>query len=182
VFLSDGRQASYLVAICERNGNKAVPAVFRSPARQAARAVVPGISPPAAGQSLPQPSREYFPRIAGAAPMPDSGSCDAISFAGTPITLSLPMAAGRERRHCGDLSIGLRQVNLSPLWIEAVLTFHRVLPMRAVLVAGAAAALGLLALANLSATAPPFARLDKALSVRAPIAAPVLRDPLAFAR
>jgi hypothetical protein len=92
------------------------------------------------------------------------------------------MAAGRERRHCGDLSIGLSQVNLSPLWIEAVLTFHRVLPMRAVLVAGAAAALGLLALANLSATAPPIARLDKALSVRAPIAAPVLRDPLALAR
>jgi hypothetical protein len=92
------------------------------------------------------------------------------------------MAAGGERCHCGDLSIGLKRVSLIALWIEAVLTFHRVLPMRAALVASAAAALGLLALANLSATAPPIARLDKARSVRAPIAAPVLRDPLALAR
>jgi hypothetical protein len=54
--------------------------------------------------------------------------------------------------------------------------------MRAALVAGVAAALELLALANLSTSAPPIARADKALSVRAPLPAPVLRDPLALAR
>jgi hypothetical protein len=59
---------------------------------------------------------------------------------------------------------------------------HRVLTLRASLVAGAGAALALLAMANLSTSAPPIARVDKALSVRAPIAAPILRDPLALAR
>jgi hypothetical protein len=62
-----------------------------------------------------------------------------------------------------------------------VLTHHPVLPMRAVLVAATAAALALLALANLSTSAPPVASADKALSVRAPLAASVGRDPLAFA-
>ena len=63
-----------------------------------------------------------------------------------------------------------------------MLTFHRVLPMRAALVAAAGAALGLLALANLSTSAPPIARVDKALPVRAPIAASVLHDRVALAR
>jgi hypothetical protein len=54
--------------------------------------------------------------------------------------------------------------------------------MRAALVAGVGAALGLLALANLSTSTPPIARADKALSAHAPIAASVLRDPVALAR
>jgi hypothetical protein len=54
--------------------------------------------------------------------------------------------------------------------------------MRAALVAGVGAALGLLALANLSTSTPPIARADKALSVPAPIAASGLRDPVALAR
>ena len=45
----------------------------------------------------------------------------------------------------------------------------------------AAAALGLLALANLSIPAPPIVSADKALSRRAPVATPVVRDPLAVA-
>jgi hypothetical protein len=57
-----------------------------------------------------------------------------------------------------------------------MLTFHPVLPMRAVLVAAAAAGLGLLALANMSISEPPSARADKALSVRAPVVARVVRD------
>ena len=48
--------------------------------------------------------------------------------------------------------------------------------------AGAAAALALLALANLSASAPPVAGVDQAPSMRAPTAATVLHDRLAFAR
>jgi hypothetical protein len=68
------------------------------------------------------------------------------------------------------------------LWIKAVFAFYRVLPMRAALVAGVGAALGLLALVKLSTSAPPIARVDKALSVRAPIAATVPRNPLALAR
>ena len=63
-----------------------------------------------------------------------------------------------------------------------MLTPHPVLPLRAALVAGAAAALALLAMANLSISAPPIARTDKAPSVHAPIAGSVLRDPLALAR
>ena len=71
-----------------------------------------------------------------------------------PTTLSLLTVLGCEGRHCGDLSIGLGQYpSLSPLWIKAVLTFYRVLPMRAALVWGVGAALGLLALANLSTSA-----------------------------
>jgi hypothetical protein len=62
-----------------------------------------------------------------------------------------------------------------------VFAFYRVLPMKAALVAGVGAALGLLALANLSTSPPPIARADKALSVRAAIAAPAQRDPLALA-
>jgi hypothetical protein len=60
-------------------------------------------------------------------------------------------------------------------------TFHPVLPMRAALVAGAAAALALVALANLSTSPPPGASADKAVLVRAPMS-PVARDPLALAR
>jgi len=65
-----------------------------------------------------------------------------------------------------------------------VLTFRSVLPTRAVLVAGAAAALGLLALANLSTSAPPNAGgVAKELPVRAtPAAATVVSGPLALAR
>jgi hypothetical protein len=47
--------------------------------------------------------------------------------------------------------------------------------------AGAGAALALLALANLSASVPPLAKADKPPVVRAPIAASVVRDPLALA-
>jgi hypothetical protein len=61
-------------------------------------------------------------------------------------------------------------------------TFHPVLPMRAALVAGAAAALALVALANLPTSPPPSASADKAVLVRAPIMSPVARDPLALAR
>ena len=68
------------------------------------------------------------------------------------------------------------------MWIKVVFAFYRVLPMRAALVAGVGAALGLLALANLSTSTPPIARADKALSVPAPIAASGLRDPVALAR
>jgi hypothetical protein len=92
------------------------------------------------------------------------------------------MPLGCARRHCGDLRTGVKCTSLIPSWIETVFTFSRVLPMRAALVVGAAAALGLLALANLSTSAPPIARVDRALSVHAPIAASVLRDPLALAR
>jgi hypothetical protein len=48
-------------------------------------------------------------------------------------------------------------------------------------VAAAAAALGLMALANLT-SAPPRAGADKTPSSRAPIAVPAGRDPLALAR
>jgi len=64
---------------------------------------------------------------------------------------------------------------------KTVLTFHPALPMRAVLVAGTAAALGLLALANLSTPAPRVASVDKTISARAPLAASVAHDPLALA-
>jgi hypothetical protein len=66
-----------------------------------------------------------------------------------------------------------------------VLTFHPVLPTKAALVAGVAAALAILALANLSPTAQrPRATVAEATSFRVPIAAPVAysRDPLALAR
>jgi hypothetical protein len=65
---------------------------------------------------------------------------------------------------------------------KPVLTLHRVLPMRAALVAGVAAALALFALASLSPTAGrPRASVAEAPSFRAPIAAPVAysHDPLA---
>jgi hypothetical protein len=54
--------------------------------------------------------------------------------------------------------------------------------MRAVLVAGAAAAFGLLALANLSVSAPPSASVEKTPLLRTAISAPVARDPLTLAR
>ncbi len=56
-----------------------------------------------------------------------------------------------------------------------MLTFHPLLPMRAALVAGVAAALGLVALANLPISEPPSASADKA-SLRAPVVARVVRD------
>jgi hypothetical protein len=53
--------------------------------------------------------------------------------------------------------------------------------MRAALVAGAGAALGLLALANLSTSAPPNLAA-KELPLRATLAAAVVSGPLALAR
>jgi hypothetical protein len=53
--------------------------------------------------------------------------------------------------------------------------------MRAVLVAAAAAALGLLALANLSVSAPSRASVAQA-QLRPSVAARVVSDPLALAR
>jgi len=53
--------------------------------------------------------------------------------------------------------------------------------MRAVLVAIVAAALGLLALANVSTSAPSIARADKAQLVHAPLRATVVQYPLAIA-
>jgi len=54
-----------------------------------------------------------------------------------------------------------------------MLTLHPVLPVRAAIVAGVAAALGLLALANLSTSAPPSAGEAQKQSFRAPRAAPI---------
>jgi hypothetical protein len=56
------------------------------------------------------------------------------------------------------------------------------MPIRAAVVAGTGAALGLLALANISTVTPPRASADKALSVPAPLAVSILSDPLALAR
>jgi hypothetical protein len=67
------------------------------------------------------------------------------------------------------------------LRINLVSTFHPALAMRAVLVAGLAAALALLALANIPISGPPIATIAKAPSPRAHIAASVAPDPLAFA-
>jgi hypothetical protein len=66
------------------------------------------------------------------------------------------------------------------LWIETVLTFHPVLPMRAAVMASVGAALALLALASLSPAAPR-ASVAQMPPVRAPIAASVAypRDSLA---
>ncbi len=58
--------------------------------------------------------------------------------------------------------------------------FHPVLPMRAAFVACIAAVLGILALANLSSTAPLSASAGKSPSVRAPIAL-AARGPIALA-
>jgi hypothetical protein len=64
-----------------------------------------------------------------------------------------------------------------------VLAYHSALPMRAALVAGAGAVLGLLALANVSSHTPPQnASVEKAALVSARIAAPVVLDPVALAR
>jgi hypothetical protein len=62
-----------------------------------------------------------------------------------------------------------------------MLRFQPILPMRAVLVAIVAAALGLLALANVSTSAPSIARADKAQLVHAPLRATVVQYPLAIA-
>jgi hypothetical protein len=67
-------------------------------------------------------------------------------------------------------------------WIKTLLTFHPSLPIRAALVAGAGAALGLLALSNLSPVTPPRASADKALLGPASIAVSIVSDPLALAR
>jgi hypothetical protein len=66
------------------------------------------------------------------------------------------------------------------LWIETVLTFYPVLPIRAAVVASVGAALALFALASLS-PAPPRASVAQMPPVRAPIAASVAypRDSLA---
>ena len=66
------------------------------------------------------------------------------------------------------------------LWIETVLTFHPVLPMRAAVMASIGAALALFALTSLS-PAPPRASVAQMPPVRAPIAASVAypRDSLA---
>jgi hypothetical protein len=71
-------------------------------------------------------------------------------------------------------------VSVETLWIETVLTFHPVLPMRAAVVASVGAALALFALASLS-PAPPRASVAQMPPVRAPIAASVAysRDSLA---
>jgi hypothetical protein len=74
------------------------------------------------------------------------------------------------------------EVILGFSWIKTVSTFHPGLSIRAALVAGAGAALGLLALANLSTVTPPRASADKALSEPAPVAVSIVSDPLALAR
>jgi hypothetical protein len=73
-----------------------------------------------------------------------------------------------------------RFVSVETLWIETVLTFHPVLPMRAAVMASVGAALALFALASLS-PAPPRASVAQMPPVRAPIAASVAypRDSLA---
>ena len=58
---------------------------------------------------------------------------------------------------------------------QTMLTFHPLLTMRAAIVAGVAAGLGLIALANLSISEPPSARVDEA-SLRAPVVARVVRN------
>jgi len=71
-------------------------------------------------------------------------------------------------------------VLIQTLWIETVLKFHPVLPMRSAAVASVGAALALFALASLS-PAPPRANVAQMPPVRAPIAASVAysRDYLA---
>jgi len=92
-----------------------------------------------------------------------------------------PYAQASHDLNCRIQVRGLFQLS----WTETVLTFHPVLPMRAALVAGVAAALAVLALANLSPTAQRSrATVAEATPFRAPIVAPVAysRDPLALAR
>ena len=75
---------------------------------------------------------------------------------------------------------GVQLQTLETLWIETVLTFHPVLPIRAAVVASVGAALALFALASLS-PAPPRASVAQMPPVRASIAASVAysRDSLA---
>ena len=65
--------------------------------------------------------------------------------------------------------------------MKTVLTFHPVLPMRAVVVASVGAALALFALASLLPS-PPRASVAQMPPVRAPIAGPIAysRDSLAI--
>ena len=75
---------------------------------------------------------------------------------------------------------GRRILLVETLWIETVLTFHPVLPIRAAVVASVGAALALFAMASLS-PAPPRASVAQMPPVRAPLAASVAysRDYLA---
>ena len=61
-----------------------------------------------------------------------------------------------------------------------MLTLHPMLPMRAAIVAAVAAALGILALANLT-SAPPNAGVAQEPQFRVHIAAPAVRDPVVLA-
>ena len=102
----------------------------------------------------------------------------------SPLRIVSLRGPGRERRHCANRSLGVTLRQLSVLRIKTVLTIypaHPAFPFRAGLVAGAGAALALLALANLSTSAPPSPSVDRTPSVRAPMVAPVARDPLALA-
>ena len=75
-------------------------------------------------------------------------------------------------------------VSLDVRGLETVFAFHPVLPMRAVVVATAAATLGLLALASLSPTAEaprPRANVAQESQFRVHIAAPAVRDPVVLA-
>ena len=65
-------------------------------------------------------------------------------------------------------------------WIETVLRSHPVLPLRASIMAGAATALGILAMTNLTSV-PPRAGTAQEAQLRGPIAASVAysRDSLA---
>jgi len=91
-----------------------------------------------------------------------------------------PWRSGCARRHCRDPGRGVQLARVETSWIETVLTFHPVLPMRAAVVASVGAALALFALASLS-PAPPHASVAQMPPVRAPIAVPVAhsRDSLA---
>ncbi len=94
--------------------------------------------------------------------------------------IQFPWRSGCARRHCRDPGRGVRFPSVETLWIEIVLTFHPVLPMRAAVVASVGAALALFALASLL-PAPPRASVVHMPPVRAPTAASVAysRDSLA---
>ncbi len=75
-------------------------------------------------------------------------------------------------------------VSLDVRGLETVFAFHPVLPMRAAVVAGAAAAVGLLALASLPPTAEaprPRAIVAQEPQFHAHIAAPAVRYPVVLA-
>jgi hypothetical protein len=91
-----------------------------------------------------------------------------------PLALGLCVSSRRRSEH------GVNPPQCKSSWIETVLTFHPVLPMRAAIVAAAATALGVLALANLTSV-QPRAGVAPQRQLRAPIAASVAcsRDSLA---